>query len=233
MSNLVVIGASRGLGAALAIGLPKAGDKVWAVSRTKPDYLSRDNGIERVWIEADLSSNNAITTIVNAIGQRAIDTFIYNAGIWENDTFENSADSEIRSIVDTNLTSLLLCIKHLTPNIRSATHSRIVFIGSTCGLENEGAKAVAYTATKFAMRGAAHSLREVFRDSGISVTCISPGSMATDISYDDGPDAALKKYEGKRIPVHDIVNLIRCIISMSAASCIKEVDIPATLDTDV
>ncbi len=58
MANIPIFGSSRGLGAALIWGVPVRGDKVWLVSRGRPDLDDRD-GVQRVWIEADLSAHGA------------------------------------------------------------------------------------------------------------------------------------------------------------------------------
>ena len=234
MSNYIIFGASRGLGAAFAVGLPKTGDKVWVISRRKPYYLDKADGVDRNWIKADLATPmDAIPYIKEKIGHSPIDALIYNAGIWETDDFDKVSDLEIQSIVDVNLTALLLSAKHLTPNLRASNNPKVILIGSTSGLENEGTVSAAYAATKFACRGAAHSLREMFRQDGIGVSCISPGSMATDIGYEEGIEKALSVYNAKRIPVEDIVKVVSCILSMSRATCIKEIFIPAIPDTDV
>lgn len=129
--------------------------------------------------------------------------------------------------------SAVSSVHALLPNLKKASHAKIILIGSTSGLDNEGCKAVAYTASKFGVRGLAHSLREYLRKDGITVTCINPGSMATDLSFDNGPEAAIKKHDGKRIPVHDIVSLVKTIAGLSSASCVKELHVPALNDTGV
>jgi short-subunit dehydrogenase len=60
-------------------------------------------------------------------------------------------------------------LSDLFSNIAASGNGKVVLIGSTSGLENEGARLVVYTATKFAMRGAAHALRKLFRPVGVPV----------------------------------------------------------------
>lgn len=232
MGDIVVFGASRGLGAALAHGVADAGEKVWCVSRTRPALLDRTDGIARTWIEHDLADPTAFHRVTSALGDTPISLLVYNAGIWESNGFEKADEAEIKAIVDVNLTSLLLAARYLLPNLRKAPNARLVLIGSTCGLENEGTSSVAYAATKFAMRGAAHALRELLRRDQMAVTVISPGSMATDVDFEAGPKAALERHKGSRIPVGDIVEIVRLLRRLSPASCVKEIDIPAVADTD-
>lgn len=233
MRTIVIFGASRGLGAALAEGVADPGDTVWCISRTRPSVLARSDSVSRHWIAHDLREADRFETVKQALGEIPIDLLIYNAGIWEQNGFEAASDGEIQAIVNTNLTSLLLAARHLLANLRSSKLARVVLIGSTCGLENEGTNSVAYAATKFGMRGVAHAMRELLRRDGIAVTVISPGSMATDVEFEAGREAALGAHQGRRIPVGDIVDLVRLISRLSAAACLKEVDVPAVADTDV
>ena len=233
MRNIVVFGASRGLGAALVEGVPEPGDAVWCISRTRPLALDIADGVTRRWIAHDLAVPSRTASAVGGLADTAIDVLIYNAGIWETGPFEAVSDQEIEAIVATNLTSLLLATRHLLGSLRKAKDARVILIGSTCGLENEGTTSVAYAATKFAVRGAGHALRELLRSDGIAVSVISPGSMATDTAYRLGPVAALAAHAGKRIPVSDVVEIVRLICRLSPASCVKELDLPALLDSDV
>lgn len=88
MKNYLVFGASKGLGDAFVRGVPEQGDKVWVVSRTKPDNLKLDDGIERVWIQADLSDLHAAELINDKLQDETLDVLIYNVGIWEKEGFE-------------------------------------------------------------------------------------------------------------------------------------------------
>jgi short-subunit dehydrogenase len=83
------------------------------------------------------------------------------------------------------------------------------------------------------LRGACQALRQHFRKDGIAVTCLSPGSIASDVDYAEGSDAALKRHRGKRMPVTDIIAMIRCILDLSPAACVKEIAMPALKDEDV
>jgi short-subunit dehydrogenase len=121
----------------------------------------------------------------------------------------------------------------LVSNIRSGRLKKIIFIGSTCGLENEGSDSVVYNATKFGLLGVTHALREYLRKDLVSVSCISIGSLASDIHFTEGAGAALEKYSNERIPVADIISIINVILESSVAACIKEIHVPALLDNNV
>jgi short-subunit dehydrogenase len=232
MANYLILGASRGLGAALVEGLPRRGDTVFGLSRGKPDWLRGKSSIQRHWIEADLCELSAVQNARAVLGKTPIDALIHVAGIGDPGSFDEIYDDEIAEILDVNLRSFLAFARGLAPSLRRADHAKIIAIGSTSGLANGDGSAVAYTAAKFGLRGACHALRQHFRKNGIAVTCLSPGSIASDVPH-GGKLAALKKHRGKRMPVDDIVAMIRCILDLSPAACVKEIAMPALKDEDV
>ncbi|MFO1151161.1 MAG: SDR family NAD(P)-dependent oxidoreductase [Alsobacter sp.] len=229
--RIVIFGASRGLGAAFARSVPDHGEAVWCISRTRPSVLDLNDGVIRHWVPTDLSRPEGAASSISGLGDDPIDLLIYNAGIWETNGYENADDDELAAIVTTNLTSALIACRRSLPLLRQSGRARIVLIGSTCGLENEGTASVAYAATKFGLRGLAHGLREVLRPDGIPVTVISPGSMATDRLVDGAavpcPDVPV------RIPVSDLVDTVRLLRRLSRAACVKEIHFPALMDEDV
>ena len=91
MTNIRIFGGSRGLGAELSWGVPVRGDAVWLVSRGRSD-LDDCDGVQRVWIEADLSAPGAGPTVARAVGDKSLDVVICNAGIWEHNAFRDSYD---------------------------------------------------------------------------------------------------------------------------------------------
>jgi len=233
MRTILIVGASKGLGNSLVAGICKTGDNVYMVSRSEPLNLKDATEYNKIWVEADLSTQQRVDVILNTIASTPIDVIIFNAGIWESTPFEKVMREEVLSIINVNLTSTILLLKDLLPNVRAGNLKKVIFIGSTCGLENEGSDAIVYCATKFGIRGVTHALREYLRRDDVGVSCISPGSVASDIRYLDGTEKALSKYSRSRIPVSDIVNLVNLIITTSTATCIKEIHLPAMKDTDV
>src|SRR3954462_5558274 len=219
MANILILGASRGLGAALVEGLPRKGDTVFGLSRSEPAWLRRKSVIKRHWIEADLCELGAVQNARREIGKTTIDALIHVAGIWDEAPFEQMHDDEIAEILDVDLRSFLAFSRGLAPNLRRTGHAKIIAIGSTNGLDNGDMTAVAYASAKFGLRGACQALRQHFRRDGIAVTCLSPGSIASDVGYGEGA-AALKRHRGTRMPVDDIVAMIRCILDLSAAACV-------------
>ncbi len=234
MANMLIFGGSRGLCAAFSLSLPARGDRLWLVSRSLPDLGDRD-GVHRAWIEADLASPGAAATVADAVGDAPLDVVIYNAGIWEEDAFSSAYDfaavgeDETARIIAVNLTGAITGIRLLLPNLRRSGRGKIIMIGSTSGLDNSTGREVAYAASKFGLRGAAHALRENLRDDGIAVTCLNPGNIGT-IIVEDGAVRSRPHEDRTMIPPHDLVALVKCVIGLSNASCVKEIDVMAMTD---
>ncbi|NQX71689.1 SDR family oxidoreductase [Paenibacillus alba] len=238
MKNFIIIGASKGLGDAFVKRLPEIGDNVWIVSRSYPTSLNLNDGINRYWIEADLSKTDAYNLIANTINGHIIDVLIFNAGIWESNGFREDYDfekddpDEISRIINVNVIAAITSIQKLIPNLKKSANAKIVLIGSTAGLENNDFTQVSFVASKFGLRGIANSIREHVKKFGIGVTCINPGEIATQVPLEDGIEKVLSAYNYTQIPLQDIVSLVKCVISLSKASCVKEINIPAMFDAN-
>ena len=234
MSNFLIFGGSRGLGAAFSLGLPAHGDRVWLVSRGKPDLADRD-GVERRWIDADLSKPGAAAIVARSIGDEPLDVVIYNAGIWEHSAFSDAYDfaaiddAETERIIAVNLTSAIACVRAVIPNMPKSQAAKLIFIGSTSGLDNSSGREVAYAASKFGLRGVTHALRENLRADGIAVTCLNPGNIGT-IAVVDGVASAEPHESRTMIPPQDLVAIVKCVIGLSNATCVKEIDVMAMTD---
>lgn len=224
--NYLITGASRGLGDALARGLPSAGDSVYLVSRSRPASLELQDGVTRHWLEADLSREDAAEIIASGLTTDVIDVLIHNAGIWERGafssqySFEAVTDTETREVLRVNLESVITITRALMPRLERSANPKLILIGSVNGLENAGMPEVAYNASKWGLRGVAHGLREHLRSQRIGVTIINPGSIAS--SEDDS--------RLDLIPPSDLVAVIGCVVKLSRRSNIKAIDLPAMLD---
>ncbi len=220
MTNILILGASRGLGAALNLGVAQAGDTLWLVSRAQPE-LGNNDGAQRHWVPVDLSRIGAGEQLKNVLGDTHLDVVIYNAGIWEHNAFgrhydvQEVSDGETHRIITVNLTSAITCLQRLLPNLRQSQSAKVILIGSINGLENARMPEVAYSASKFGLRGVAHALREHWRQHRIAVTCINPGSI-----------------EGGGILYDDLVEITRCLMRLSNQTCVKEIDVPAMNDSN-
>lgn len=239
MAKLIIFGGSRGLGDAFARGLPRAGDELWLVSRTRPPSLELDDEVARYWIEADLARPEAAALVAETLGSQPLDVLLYNAGIWERRgftaeyDFEETDEAGDLEIVAVNLNAALLCIRRLLPNLRLGIDAKIVLIGSTSALDNARDREVAYTASKAGLRGLSQALRQNLREDGIAVTLLNPGWIASEVPFERGLEHTLEATGGKLVPLQDLVALVRCVLDLSPATCVREIDVPAMADPNV
>ena len=223
--TIMVAGASRGIGLAVTQHLVSQCDRLLAVSRTAAPIGE--------WIQADLSDLAGVETVVTAIGDDCLDALLYMGGTWETHAFtrhyrfEDCSDADITQVITVNLLAPIRLVKALLPALRRSNNPKIIFMGALSGRDNFPGREVANSASKFGLRGVVHSLREELRSSQISVTVINPGNVGTpEVLSDLAADNLLG---GEAIPLTDLLRIIDCILSLSRATCIKEIDVPAML----
>lgn len=234
--KLMVIGASRGLGRAFVEGLCTSGDTVIGVSRNRPVQLNMPDGVGLEWIEADLSSPREAAQLIAQKAPGALDVLICNLGVWETVAFTDSYrfldddDAEIAAMVNINITSTILTLKHLVPRLLSSEKPQVILTGSTSGLRHSGRPEVTFGASKFALTGIADALREGFRDQRLAVTCLQLGYLNTDDDLSVPHGVAAQRGGGELVPVHDVVQVVRSLLTLSSATYVRELVLPAIGD---
>jgi 3-oxoacyl-[acyl-carrier protein] reductase len=185
------------------------------------------------WIQADLSNLTGVEIVLEAIGGDHLDALLYMGGTWETYAFtsqycfEDCSDADIAQVIAVNLMAPIRLVKALLPALRRSDNPKIIFMGALSGRDNFPGREVANSASKFGLRGVVHSLREELRSQQISVTVINPGNIGTpEVLADLAADNLLG---GEAIPLTDLLSIIDCILSLSRATCIKEIDVPAML----
>jgi 3-oxoacyl-[acyl-carrier protein] reductase len=223
--TILVTGASRGIGLAVAEHLASRVDRLLSVSRTEAAIGE--------WIQADLSNLAGVETVASAAGDDCLDALLYMGGTWETHAFTNQyrfedcSDADIDRVIAVNLIAPIRLVKALLPALRRSNNPKIIFMGALSGRDNFSGREVANSASKFGLRGVVHSLREELRPQQISVTVINPGNVGTPEVLNDL--AADNLSGGEAIPLSDLLIIIDCILSLSRATCIKEIDVPAML----
>jgi NAD(P)-dependent dehydrogenase (short-subunit alcohol dehydrogenase family) len=191
---VVITGASRGLGLALAERYGRAGAKLVLASRNLDELLhARNLLVERnavqspddvLVIPADLTDHTqAINLIDHAIDHFGrIDVLINNAGIIEVGPVQNQPLEAYRRAMDTNFFAALhtihAALPHLLRRDRSAGDASIVNIASIGG-KFSMPHLLPYNASKFALVGLSEGLHAELRHKGIRVTTVCPGLMRT------------------------------------------------------
>lgn len=238
MSRILIVGASKGLGRALVDGLGDKGDSIIGVSRKRPQPFPSRTDIDVTWVEADYSEpRTAAMRTLKALDKSQIDVVVYNLGVWETKAFEDDYDflsdddEEIMRMVSTNVTAAILFSKAVMPLLLKSPTPRFILTGSTSGLRQSGRPEVTFGATKSALNGIADALREGFRAQRLAVTTLQLGYLNTEDDLRVEKEAAAGRGNGSLIPVHDVVAMVRSILSLSSASFVRELVMPAILDS--
>ena len=215
------MGASRGIGAAVARHFAQKGDRVFSVSRSQP--------VAGEWIQADISTPKGIQLVADTIGEAVLDAFLFMGGVWEDGAFTGqydflkSSDRETRHVIAVNTIAPIELTKQLSKNLIKSHNPRAIFIGSLSGLDNSATIEVANTASKFGLRGAAQALKIALGDRNIGITVINPGNVATEEVLTDIEEGRFEQQVP--IPLADIISAIEWILTLSNTVDIGEINI--------
>lgn len=220
----LVTGASRGIGAAVAKILAENGAKVigTATSESGASEINKQlesfGGIGKV---LNVQSDNAIEDLIVEIEKEygTISYLINNAGITRDNLLMRMKDDEWTDIVQVNLSSVYRASKAVLRSMMKARFGRIVNISSVVGIMGNAGQ-TNYAATKAGMIGFSKSLAREVGSRGITVNCVAPGFIDTDMTKglaDGDKEALLRNIAlGKLGEPQDIANAVLFLISNEA-----------------
>ena len=182
--NILITGASTGIGKATALHLDRLGFKVFAGVRRETDaaILTEAASSGLVPVILDVTIEHTIAEVLDQVAARTggtLDGLINNAGLSLNGPLELLPLSEIRALMEVNVLGLLAVTKASIPLLRKGK-GRLVNISSGHGLLAIPDKS-AYAASKFALQAISDSLRLELRPFGIQVSNLVVGKVDTDV----------------------------------------------------
>lgn len=184
--NILVLGGSRGIGAAIVRRFAEDGAKVaftYAGSKGAADALAAETGAEA--IQADSADRDAV--IATVAGRGALDVLVINAGLGMLGDPLTFDPDDIDRMIEVNVHSPY----HAAVEAARKMHDdgRIIVIGSVNGDRMPFAGGAGYGLTKSAVQGMVRGLARDFGLRGITVNNIQPGPVDTDMNPADGPMA--------------------------------------------
>lgn len=183
MSDVVLVtGASRGIGLAIATAFRAAGYQVAATCRSAADESAlKDAGFFAVQCEVtDANSIDASFDMVEAaLGPVTI--AVANAGITRDGLILRMSDNDIDAVLQTNLAGALKVARRASKSMVKAKRGRMIFISSVVGLLGSAGQ-VNYAASKSGLVGAARSLARELGPRGITANVVAPGFVETDMT---------------------------------------------------
>ena len=184
MRRVIVSGGSRGIGAATVEQFALLGDKVAFIYRSddeSAEALSHRTGAFAV--KADVScADSAVAAFKSAVDYLGgIDILVSNAGIAFVSQICDTDDLQWKKIIDTNLSGAFYLSREASKLMVREHFGRIINIGSVWGKCGSSCE-VAYSASKAGVRGLTMALAKELAPSGITVNCVEPGIIDTDMN---------------------------------------------------
>jgi short-subunit dehydrogenase len=187
MAVVVVTGASSGIGAATALRLGRAGNTIVLAARRAEELADvarriETNGGAAQSVPTDVRDAAAVDALISGThaAHGRIDVLVNNAGIGGIASVL-ADDADVDRMIDVNLRAPIRLMRAVVPIMVEQRSGLIVNIGSVAG---EVGISGTYSATKFALRGMTDSVRRELRGTGVDVTLVEPGYIATAFNRD-------------------------------------------------
>lgn len=194
-SRILITGGSRGIGAACVRAFTAHGCRVaflYAASDAAAEALAAETGAYA--IRADVADRERVFAAVDAAKAKlgTIDCLVNNAGIAQFRLFSDITPEEWHRMIDVNLGGVFHCTQAVLPGMIHEKFGRIINISSIWGLTGASCE-VHYSAAKAGIIGLTRALAKELGPSGITVNCVAPGVIDTEMNaaLDDDTRAAL------------------------------------------
>jgi 3-oxoacyl-[acyl-carrier protein] reductase len=184
----LVTGASRGIGKAIAVALLKEGATVIGTSTTEGGAAGISEAIKLAGgkgrgMVLDVTAKGAIEPLIEAIETEfgPIGVLVNNAGITKDNLAMRMKEAEWDSVIDADLRAVFQLSKAVLRGMMKARRGRIINITSVIGSSGNAGQAN-YAAAKAGVGGMTRSLAQEIGSRGITVNCIAPGFIDTDMT---------------------------------------------------
>lgn len=191
MKTALVTGGSRGIGAAVARQLAADGYRVavnYCSSRDRAEALAEELG--GIAVQADISDSVQVGKMVDTVLEKfcQLDILVCNAGVAWQGLVQDMEDAAWRKVLGTDLDGVFFCCRAVLPHMIGRKSGKIVTVSSMWGQVGASCE-VAYSAAKAGVIGLTRALAKEVGPSGISVNCVAPGTIDTEMNRNLGPEA--------------------------------------------
>ena len=223
----LVTGATRGIGRAIALELGKQGATVIGTATSADGagnisaYLA-EAGVKGKGIMLEVRDAGQLNETLAAIAKEfgAITILVNNAGITRDNLTMRMGDDEWDAVIDTNLKAVFRLSRGVMRGMMKARFGRVVNITSVVGYSGNAGQAN-YCAAKAGVAGMSRSLARELGSRNITVNCVAPGFIATDMTHaldDKQKEAMLASIPlGRAGTPEDIAGAVSFLVSPAAA----------------
>lgn len=222
MKTALVTGGSRGIGAAVARRLAADGYRVavnYHFARAQAEALAEELG--GIAVQADVSDSAQVQKMVDTVLEKfcQLDILVCNAGVAWQGLLQDMRDEEWRKVLGTDLDGVFFCCRAVLPHMIRQKSGKIVTMSSMWGQVGASCEA-AYSAAKAGVIGLTRALAKEVGPSGISVNCVAPGVIDTEMNQKLGQEALAELAEetplGRLGTAADIAGCVSFLCSPAA-----------------
>ena len=216
--NILVTGASRGIGKTIAKSLQSYGN-VYVTARSEEKLKEFGN---EMYFVCDLSKEEDLLKLGDFIQEKKIDILVNNAGEYIYCGIEDTEISKLNEILSINLKAPIYLMHSAVPHMKENKFGRIINIGSISGVMGE-AYASMYSATKAGLIGLSKATGLELAEFGITVNTINPGWVDTELGKSSIEDSEFSEEEilesipqRRFVKPEEIAGLVKYLISEEA-----------------
>jgi 3-oxoacyl-[acyl-carrier protein] reductase len=202
----IVTGGARGIGRAIVLALARQGRRVVAFDIDEPrlkelEDIAREEGLDDVLTEKlDITDSEALTAAIERLEEEhgGLAILVNNAGITRDKLILTMKDEDFDRVMEINLRAAFVATRAAAKIMMLNRFGRIINLGSVSGVIGNAGQAN-YASSKAALIGMAKSLARELASRNVTVNCVAPGFIATEMT-DVLPDK-VKEYAKEAIPM--------------------------------
>lgn len=222
--NIIITGATRGIGKAIAYKLANSGYNLIIGYRSSDDEACKikdeleKKGIRVILAKGDVSDQSYAKDLIKICKDEfgGIDALINNAGITKDGLVMRMSESDFMDVIDVNLKGTFNCSKEASIAMLRQKYGKIINISSVVGVTGNAGQ-VNYSSSKAGVIGLTKSLAKELGSRGITVNAVAPGFIDTDMTSD--LNDASKDFIKNNLPLkkfgtpEDVANVVSFLVS--------------------